>query len=90
MNSVNEIRSAIITSGLSNDDLNDIAQAITYARSQLRTQVKRSLTVGNTVKFKDRHGVYSVGTLTKVAIKFATVKTNQGAWRVPLNMLEAA
>jgi hypothetical protein len=89
MNSVKEIRSAIITSGLSNDDLNDIAQAITYARSQLRTQVKRSLTVGNTVKFKDRHGVY-VGTLTKVAIKFATVKTNQGTWRVPLNMLEAA
>ena len=83
-----EIRSAIINSNLTNDDINYIAQAINYARAQLRTQVKRSLIVGETVTFKDQRGVY-VGTLTKVAIKFATVKTNQGNWRVPLNMLEA-
>jgi hypothetical protein len=88
MNSVKEIRSAIINSNLTNDDINDLAQAINYARAQLRTQVKRSLIVGDTVSFKDRHGVY-VGTLTKVAIKFATVKTDKGNWRVPMNMLEA-
>jgi hypothetical protein len=89
MNTVRQIKSAIISSNLSNDDLNDIVQAITYARAQLRNQVKRSLTVGNTVKFNGRNGV-QIGTLTKVAIKFATVRTNQGNWRVPLNMLESA
>jgi hypothetical protein len=84
-----EICSAIISSNLSNDDINDIAKAVNYARAQLRNQVKRSLIVGDTVKFNGQRGVY-VGTLTKVAIKFATVKTTQGIWRVPLNMLESA
>jgi hypothetical protein len=37
MNSVKEIRSAIINSNLTNDDINDLAQAINYARAQLRT-----------------------------------------------------
>jgi hypothetical protein len=27
------------------------------------------------------------GVVTKIAIKFVTVKTAQGAWRVPANML---
>jgi hypothetical protein len=89
MNSVNEIRSAIINSKLSNDDLNDITQAIVYARAQLRSKAKRTLTVGTTVKFNGRNGV-QVGTLTKIAIKYATVKTSIGNWRVPLNMLESA
>jgi hypothetical protein len=47
------------------------------------------LIVGSQVKFNGRSGV-QVGTLKKVAIKFATVQTSQGNWRVPLNMLEAA
>jgi len=28
------------------------------------------------------------GVVTKIAIKYVTVKTAQGAWRVPANMLE--
>jgi hypothetical protein len=88
MNSVKEICSAIINSNLSNSELNDLIQAITFARAQIRTQVKRTVTVGSRVQFNGRNGLV-VGTLKKVAIKFATVETNQGNWRVPMNMLEA-
>lgn len=88
MNTVREIRSAIINSNLSNSDLNDLNQAITFARAQIRNQVKRTVTVGNKVQFSGRNGLV-VGTLKKVAIKFATVETSAGNWRVPLNMLEA-
>jgi len=28
-----------------------------------------------------------IGRVEKIAIKYVTVRTNQGAWRVPANML---
>jgi hypothetical protein len=28
-----------------------------------------------------------MGTITKIAIKYVTVKTNTGLWKVPANML---
>jgi hypothetical protein len=89
MNTVRQIKSAIISSNLSNDDLNELVMAIRFARSQLVKEVKRSLRVGDTVKFTGRNGV-TQGTLEKVAIKFATVKVGFTNWRVPVNMLEAA
>lgn len=88
MKTVREIKSAIISSDLSNDDLNELVMAIRFARSQLVKEVKRSLRVGDTVKFNGRNGV-TQGTLEKVAIKFATVKVGYTSWRVPMNMLEA-
>lgn len=89
MNTVRQIKSAIISSNLSNDDLNELVMAIRFARSQLVKEVKRSLRIGDTVKFTGRNGV-TQGTLEKVAIKFATVKVGFTNWRVPVNMLEAA
>ena len=89
MKTVREIKSAIISSNLSNDDLNELVMAIRFARSQLVKEVKRSLRVGDTVKFTGRNGV-TQGTLEKVANKFATVKVGFTNWRVPVNMLEAA
>ena len=89
MKTVRQIKSAIISSNLSNDDLNELVMAIRFARSQLVKEVKRSLRVGDTVKFTGRNGV-TQGTLEKVAIKFATVKVGFTNWRVPVNMLEAA
>lgn len=89
MNTVRQIKSAIISSNLSNDDLNELALALRFARSQLVKEVKRSLRIGDTVKFNGRDGV-TYGVLTKVAIKFATVKVGYTNWRVPMNMLEAA
>ena len=89
MKTVREIKSAIVSSDLTNDDLNELVMAIRFARSQLVKEVKRSLRVGDTVKFTGRNGV-TQGTLEKVAIKFATVKVGYTNWRVPVNMLEAA
>ena len=83
-----ENKSAIISSDLTNDDLNELVMAIRFARSQLVKEVKRSLRVGDTVKFTGRNGV-TQGTLEKVAIKFATVKVGYMSWRVPMNMLES-
>jgi ABC-type Mn2+/Zn2+ transport system ATPase subunit len=88
MKTVREIKSAIISSDLTNDDLNELVMAIRFARSQLVKEVKRSLRVGDTVKFTGRNGV-TQGTLEKVAIKFATVKVGYMSWRVPMNMLES-
>ena len=88
MKTVREIKSAIVSSDLTNDDLNELVMAIRFARSQLVKEVKRSLRVGDTVKFTGRNGV-TQGTLEKVAIKFATVKVGYMSWRVPMNMLES-
>lgn len=83
-----QIKAALISGVFSNDEINEIAMAVHFARSKLTKQVKRSLRVGDQVKFNGRNGV-SVGQLTKVAIKYATVKVGYTQWRVPMNMLEA-
>jgi hypothetical protein len=85
---VNQIKSALICGEFSNQELNDIAMAVKYARSKLSKQVRRALQVGDQVKFNGRNGV-TVGELTKVAIKYATVRTGYSLWRVPFSMLEA-
>jgi hypothetical protein len=88
MNTVREIKSAIMSTNLTNDEINELAMALRFARSQLGKQVKRSLRVGQQVQFNGRAGL-TVGKLTKVAIKFATVQVGYTNWRVPMNMLEA-
>jgi hypothetical protein len=49
---------------------------------------KRSLRLGDQVSFtSSKTGRVMQGTVEKIAIKFVTVKTNMGLWRVPANML---
>jgi hypothetical protein len=86
MKTVREIKSAILSTNLTNDDLNELAMALRFARSQLSKQVKRNLRIGDQVQFNGRAGL-SVGKLTKIAIKFATVQVGYTNWRVPMNML---
>jgi hypothetical protein len=46
--------------------------------------------LGDTVRFHSaKRGVTMQGTVNKIAIKYVTVATQQGLWRVPANMLEA-
>lgn len=87
MKTAGEINAAILSSKLSNDDINSIVQAIKYARAQITRQVKRSITVGTQVQFTDRGGYPTQGVVTKVAVKYATVKVGHMNWRVPMNML---
>ena len=88
---LNEIQTAILNSNLTNDDLNILAEAIKFKRSQLGREVARNLTIGSPVKFTDsRRGIVIRGTLEAIKIKNATVNTSVGRYRVPMNMLSEA
>lgn len=86
---IQEINTGIMFGNLSNDQLNSVMQAVKYARSQLGKDIKRSLKAGDQVQFtSSKTGNTIVGTVDKVAIKYVTVRTQQGLWKVPANMLE--
>jgi small-conductance mechanosensitive channel len=73
---------------LSNNDLNSIIDAVKYARSRLQKQTIRSLSIGDNVNFTStRTGQNLTGVVTKIAIKYITVRTVNGLWRVPANMI---
>jgi hypothetical protein len=85
---VQEINRAIISGQFSNQDLGSIIDAVKFARAQLAQKTKRSLTLGVPVKFTNsRTGITMQGTVTKIAIKFVTVNTPTGLWKVPASML---
>lgn len=86
---IQEINRAIISGVFTNDDLVSIIDAVKFARSQLSQQNKRSMRLGSTVRFTStKTGQSLTGDVTKIAIKYITVRTAQGLWRVPANMLE--
>ena len=88
---IQEVNTSIMFSNFSNEQLDSITSAVQYARAQLRAVKIRSFTKGDTVKFHSiKRGVTVTGTVTKVAIKYVTVKDGVTLWKVPANMLEAA
>lgn len=85
---IDRINSAIIQGNLTNDELTTVIEAVKYARSRLQKQVKNALMIGDNVNFtSSKTGQNVTGVVTKIAIKYVTVKTATGAWRVPANML---
>ena len=91
LSSIQQINSAIMFGTFSNDELTSIVNAVQYARAQLGKQKIRQFVKGDTVKFTStKRGVTVVGIVTKVAIKYVTVKEGTMLWKVPANMLEAA
>ena len=73
---------------LNNDDLNLIIEAVKFARKQLAQTAKRDLKIGDNVNFTStKTGQNVTGMVTKIAIKYVTVRTVNGLWRVPANML---
>ena len=88
---IQEVNTSIMFSNFTNEQLDSIMSAVQYARAQLRAVKIRSFTKGDTVKFHSiKRGVTVTGTVTKVAIKYVTVKDGVTLWKVPANMLEAA
>ena len=88
---IQEVNTSIMFSNFTNEQLDSITSAVQYARAQLRAVKIRSFTKGDTVKFLSiKRGVTVTGTVTKVAIKYVTVKDGVTLWKVPANMLEAA
>ena len=88
---IQEVNTAIMFGNFTNDQLTSIVNAVQYARAQLGKQKIRTFTKGDTVKFTSakRGGLVVQGTVTKVAIKYVTVKDGLMLWKVPANMLEA-
>jgi hypothetical protein len=85
-----QIKFEIMGGNFTNDQLNEIADAVKYARAKLTRVVARSLRPGDTVRFtSNRNGRIYQGTLTELKIKNAIVRTNMGIYKVPMNMLEA-
>ena len=89
MTTIQEINRAIINGKFTNDELSSIIDAVKFNRSQLTRTVKRSLMLGDNVSFNSsKLGQNVQGTVTKIAIKYVTVRTVNGLWKVPANMLE--
>jgi hypothetical protein len=88
METIQEINSAIINGNFNNEQLLSVIDAVKFARSRLTNQIKYSLTLGDNVNFTStKTGRNMTGVVTKIAIKYVTVKTINGMWRVPANML---
>ena len=85
---IKQINSAIMFGDFTIDELNSVIDAVKWNRTSLGKRVKAGLRVGDSVSFtSSRTGMKTVGTITKIAIKYITVKTNTGLWKVPANML---
>jgi len=86
--SIQSVNSEIIAGNFTNDQLTSIIDAVKYARSRLSQLTKFSLRVGDNVNFNSaKQGRNVTGVVVKIAIKYVTVKTITGLWRVPANML---
>ena len=86
---IKQVNSAIMFSTWTDIELSSMIDAIKFARSNLAKSNKQSLRIGQTVQFtSNKNGVTYTGEVTKIAIKYITVRTAQGSWRVPANMLK--
>jgi hypothetical protein len=85
---IQAINMAILEGGFTNEQLTSIIDAVKFARARVADQTKRSLRNGSLVEFdSSKTGRTMQGTVTKIAIKYVTINTNAGLWRVPANML---
>lgn len=89
MSRASTLKSEIMTNNFTNEELDQLAEAVKWARSQLTRQVARSLRPGDRVRFtSNRNGQTYTGLLEEIKIKNAIISTQQGRYRVPMNMLE--
>ena len=89
MISINDVNQAIMHGDFTNDQLNAIASAIRFRRSQIGKEVKVTIRVGDTVKFyHPKLGQDLQGPVEKVKIKNILVATARGRYNVPANLLE--
>ena len=86
---IKQINTAIITGNWNDEQLMSMIDAVKFARSRLQASTIRTLRLGTTVRFtSNKTGVTHKGTVEKIAIKYVTVNTGAGRWKVPANMLE--
>ena len=82
------INTEILNGTWSNAELMSMTDAVKFARKRLTERNKASLMMGDTVNFTStRTGRNVTGVVVKIAIKYVTVRTLEGLWKVPANML---
>ena len=85
---IQTINTAIINGTWANEDLMSMMDAIKFKRKLLTERTKAQLRIGDNVNFTStRTGQNVTGVVVKIAIKYVTVRTVQGLWKVPANML---
>jgi hypothetical protein len=90
MTSIKDINSAIMFGNFTNTELSSILDAVKFARGQITRQQARALRAGDSVKFtSNKNGMTYQGTVEKIKLKYALVKTPAARYNVPLSMLEA-
>jgi hypothetical protein len=88
MLSIQEVNRAIMLQSWTNTELSSMIDAVKWNRDQLAKQIKRSIGRGDNVEFtSSKTGRVMRGFVNKVAIKYVTVDTGLGLWKVPANML---
>jgi hypothetical protein len=86
--SIQTVNAEILQGNFTNDQLISIIDAVKFARARLTEQTKRGLRIGDNVNFNSvKQGRNVTGVVMKIAIKYVTVQTVNGLWRVPANML---
>ena len=85
---VKQINQHIMFGTWTDTEISSMIDAIKWARSSLAKRAKASMAVGDSVKFtSQKTGMTYVGKVEKIAVKFVTVNTGAGRWKVPANML---
>jgi hypothetical protein len=88
MLTIQEVNRAIMLQTWTNTELSSMIDAVKWNKEQLAKRIKRSIGRGDNVEFtSSKTGRITRGFVTKVAIKYVTVDTGMGLWRVPANML---
>ena len=88
---IQQINQSIMFGNFTNDELNSILDAVRWARAQMAKVKARTFHAGDTVKFTDRkRGMTYTGTVDRVKLKYALVRTANTRFNVPLTMLEEA
>jgi len=85
---IKQVNSAIMFGNWSDVELTSMIDAVRWNRTRLQKQIKQTLKVGDTVEWNSvKRGVTGRGTVTKIAIKYVTVREGTMLWKVPANML---
>ena len=88
MLTIQDVNRAIMLQEWTNTELSSMIDAVKWARSQLTKDIKNTLKIGDNVNFtSSKTGRNVTGHVVKVAIKYVTVRTIDGLWKVPANML---
>jgi len=86
---MNNVQTAITAiRGMSNDEIDQVIDAIKLQRTFNARETARSLCIGDTVQFTGRGNRTVVGTVEKINRKTVVVNSpSQGKWKVTASML---